>query len=588
MKIKSYKIFQEALKDEILPIQAHEVGKKYGKKFLEYEPVEKNKTIVEGKWELTEEDKMRVIGRFFSTDITELKNSLSELPDSLSLAIKNATIRKFRKLYEGLDIHKPTLRQITTLYSNCLYQINARETDSTKKMLRDELNRPIMGDDNKPTFQEKEKGEIVYTNNIVNINGFIESWNKAFKDNQVDEEVFKSHTVNSLNSTVSENPKIVDFNIFSDEPMYLYISSKPKDVLNMSMSMFYTSCQNLYIGSHRDQLLMNVFDKNTKPAFLIFDTPYYASDLELDDYKNLKGKMLSEFTAMSRMLLRATSGRGRIFLDRAYPDRLQHVFEDIVKKYTEMRTTTDHESTEFTLEVDLPEQHGLDTPYQDRFDEVNFTQIIGKNVKEISAGKISDLVDRGRISHVKISEDNIVDTIVIGSRSMLEAIEEILKDQTKMELILEKFKHINCIKLKGIDLSDYDNYNNFIMPLKGTLKIDNCKILLGKLNIENAEEVHNLEIISSYIYGSITGRKDNNDNTSIMPDISIFKNVVNLKCIYTFKKLHTSLLDLKSLKKLTLSEEGLFSSKNQEQSDFNKEIIEKLKEKGVKIQYESL
>jgi ribosome-associated toxin RatA of RatAB toxin-antitoxin module len=48
----------------------------------------------------------------------------------------------------------------------------------------------------------------------------------------------------------------LDFEIFNRD-IYLSISHNPKDILNMSISKFYSSCQHLYSGSHNSQLLGN-------------------------------------------------------------------------------------------------------------------------------------------------------------------------------------------------------------------------------------------------------------------------------------------------------------------------------------------
>ena len=54
----------------------------------------------------------------------------------------------------------------------------------------------------------------------------------------------------------------------------LLVSSKPDDFLRMAVSPFYTSCQELYTGSYRKQLLTNVFDTNSKIAYIIIDRPF--------------------------------------------------------------------------------------------------------------------------------------------------------------------------------------------------------------------------------------------------------------------------------------------------------------------------
>ena len=56
------------------------------------------------------------------------------------------------------------------------------------------------------------------------------------------------------------------------------------DILNMSVSRFYSSCQNLYSGGYRDQVIGNVFDPNSIPAFLLFDSSIH----------NRKGEHISD------------------------------------------------------------------------------------------------------------------------------------------------------------------------------------------------------------------------------------------------------------------------------------------------------
>ena len=109
--------------------------------------------------------------------------------------------------------------------------------------------------------------------------------------------------------------------------MYLSINHNAKDILNISISRFYSSCQHLYSGGQRNKLIGNVFDPNTCPAFLIFDAPIY----------NSSGELISEQLPLTRMLVRNIetwnpNDDPQIFFDRAYPDRTKDLFGKIIEK----------------------------------------------------------------------------------------------------------------------------------------------------------------------------------------------------------------------------------------------------------------
>jgi len=56
-------ISEEAkLRDVILPAQKDVVSRTWGEKFLDYEEIEATDNIKQGKWKLSEEDKIEVLG----------------------------------------------------------------------------------------------------------------------------------------------------------------------------------------------------------------------------------------------------------------------------------------------------------------------------------------------------------------------------------------------------------------------------------------------------------------------------------------------------------------------------------------------
>jgi hypothetical protein len=139
--------------------------------------------------------------------------------------------------------------------------------------------------------------------------------------------------------------------------MYLSINHNPKDILNMSISKFYASCQHLYSGGYREQVLGNVFDPNSVPAFL-----YFKSELSKDD-----GWKLSDKLFLSRMMIRSidtpeeSKNKFKLYFDRCYPDRMKNLMDDIVTKYTKMESSFAWGDGEYIFEPDIPEDVKIKT-----------------------------------------------------------------------------------------------------------------------------------------------------------------------------------------------------------------------------------
>ena len=72
--IKSRKQYlnEAKIRDVIFPRQAKEVRSNWSEKFLDYEEVTPTTKIKQGKWKLSDEDKNRVLGKFFDCDMNEV------------------------------------------------------------------------------------------------------------------------------------------------------------------------------------------------------------------------------------------------------------------------------------------------------------------------------------------------------------------------------------------------------------------------------------------------------------------------------------------------------------------------------------
>ena len=112
---------------------------------------------------------------------------------------------------------------------------------SEEIILRDESGRPVMDENNRPKKIGKKPGEVIYSRNLTNINTFVEDFNRCFKDSAVDADIFKAGQIQQLVSASKEDFGGDGYNVDIDvygRDMYLYISHKAKDILNMSISRF--------------------------------------------------------------------------------------------------------------------------------------------------------------------------------------------------------------------------------------------------------------------------------------------------------------------------------------------------------------
>jgi len=277
-------ISEEAkLRDVILPTQKEVVSKTWGEKFLDYEEIEATNNIKQGKWKLSDEDKIEVLGHFFQADLNSIYKSFNNLPDkfqevfntSIDISLIREDKDKFEKILNNFDIKKPSINQIGVLTDPVFRKISVSETLASEVIVRDENGRPVMGEDGRPQKVGKEPGEVIYSKNLTNVNGFVDDFNRCFPESKIDSSLFSSGSINQLISSSKEDfggdRYSVEVDLYSRD-MFLSIKHNAKDILNMSISRFYSSCQHLYSGGYRTQVLGNVFDPNSVPAFIIFDT----------------------------------------------------------------------------------------------------------------------------------------------------------------------------------------------------------------------------------------------------------------------------------------------------------------------------
>ena len=320
--------------DVVNPKQKEVITKRWGKKYLEYEEVEPEQEIkaIEGTWKLTTEQKYRVLGLFFKTDVSKAEAVFDNLPSEFKRAvslglnhvIENEIGREVELMAElmadGIDFDNIGLEEISALTNNVLPRIDVKTTVSDKKMVRDELGIPIRGEDGQFQFEEKVAGEFVYYSGLYNLNSFANDFDdcmkKLGKEDQIVARNFSSSEIGSIKNMLSTEVKghQADLKVFHKDA-YVSILHNPQDILNISVSKFYASCQEFYGGSHVRSLLANVFDPNSVPAFIYLDSPVYNSD----------GELIAEKLPLARFFIRSivmpSESKG-LFFDRVYPQRM--------------------------------------------------------------------------------------------------------------------------------------------------------------------------------------------------------------------------------------------------------------------------
>ncbi len=285
---------------------------------------------------------------------------------------------------------------------------------------------------------------------------------------------------------------------------------------------------------YRQKVIGNVFDPNTIPAFIVFDSPIMW-----------KGEKISDQLPLCRMMIRNMESFDQndpvqLFFDRCYPDRCKDVMDKIVEKYTQM-TSAGRLSRPYYFTPDLPEDviGSIDKPYMDRL-HIEEKRYIGVNTKSITLTPNIDWSD------VKISKNAKLKEIIIQSSILPQGFFDI-----PMSPDWIKFKYM---KLK--DLTPFSKLQT------ESLAFDKC--LLGT-NVLNTipQDIKKLQIISCEIQGI---------------DLGKFETLEEIHLVYTIsdEELIPMTQNLK-LKKLTISGD-LLSTKE------NKNYLNDLKRKGTKIE----
>lgn len=547
---KNFLIEEAKLRDVIFSRQAEAIKSKWGERYLDLEEIEATDKIKQGKWKLDEEDKFKILSAFFGVNVASVYEYLGNLPDKFNDVIKQSinielltrtygNPDKWNIIMKDFDVKKPTIDQLLLFQEPIFKKISVSETKSKEIIVRDENGRPVMGEDGRPTKRKRDEEEVVFTNNLVNAYTFAQDFNNVYPEDKFDERRFSGGDIAQLISMskedFSEGGYTFDFDVFSKE-MYLSIQHKAKDILNMSISKFYASCQHLYTGAYREKVIGNVFDPNSVPAFIIFDTPIMW-----------RGERISDQLPLCRMIIRNIETwedeEPVIFFDRAYPDRVKKAMGEIIEKYSDNKETSKDINT-YLFTPDLPEELSsrLSDPYMDRLN-IKRGRYIGTNATKLYISASEDW------SRVKISPRANIKEVIIENTNIPENFFNL------------KF-NTDWVKFKFLRLFSLEPFKNLNLS---SIAFDKCKMTGQVLNQIKTitPDVKKIQIVACDI-------KDMN--------LSVFESLDELQLVYTIdpQDLAKAISGL-TIKKLVISGD-LVSDKQ------NKDLINSLKRKGTKVE----
>ena len=234
---KLRQLIEAKFRETIPTYMQNAVTKKHGDKVLDLEVPEKTVIIPNIKQEITNQKLLSIIkeqiikqnSKNIITQIQKTKFASSNIVDYLS-KIK------------------------------VLKNINLNISDEDGYLMIDEIRKTL----NKEYYLIKNFETLEISNNKTSLYNFLTHCEKNnFKLPYTSQELkAEEKTINGIINAITNLLLITNNNKL--KKAYIYITDKPIDILNMSISCFFNSCQNLYSGSHSQKLTNNVFDTNMK------------------------------------------------------------------------------------------------------------------------------------------------------------------------------------------------------------------------------------------------------------------------------------------------------------------------------------
>lgn len=205
-----------------------------------------------------------------------------------------------------------------------------------------------------PVGKDNQLIEPQFSNNKSGIATFLKISSKTFpelNDVNIDSIINDKHFVGLRDPIINYQTNLKRI---TDAKLYLYITDKADDKLRMSISLFYDSCQNLYSGGdvgtqYNKKLLSNVFDENSKVAYLMFDSPFRD-----------KNGNSHPFSSIARTIIRVND-QGKTIFDRVYPGDMEDIFYSIIEDKTGLENVGEKGDVYHYKGIGLP------TPYMDKY-----------------------------------------------------------------------------------------------------------------------------------------------------------------------------------------------------------------------------
>jgi hypothetical protein len=351
-----YRNLQEALGDDIPGYMKDIIQKRYKGDFLSRDVPQHTDKIPNVKMEIQNDEVVDFASKMLIKSFTD---KLTEQIKKSEIWQKYYTFTSYTAdpLYSIINQSIPSLgtmkdKQILPIFT-FFYSKEFRLPDSR---LNDDSTLKYGEGTNTRGLPKINTDNIKWSNNKTGISSFLTTIKRVFPQTfgnlDVDKITRDKHFVGLREPIINYQQNVKKI---GGSPLYLYITDKPDDKLRMSVSQFYDSCQNIYTGGEQGtqwnkKLLSNVFDKNSKVAYLIYDKPY----------KDTKGNE-HPITTIARCILRVNKDGGVMF-DKVYPSNLENIFYNIITESTGIKNVGKPADT-----YDYENVPGLPAPYMDKY-----------------------------------------------------------------------------------------------------------------------------------------------------------------------------------------------------------------------------
>lgn len=427
----------DPIRQSLKPKQIERVKSTWGERFLDYKEIEPNDDIkaIQGTWKLTPEQKYKMLDLFFITDVRKAEATFENLPTEFKRAVSDALNHSINEIglsydnkmeelmADGIDFDNIGLEEISEFTENVMPRIDVKTTVSDRRMVKDENRVPVKDEEGNLQFAQKEVGEFAYYSGLYNLNSFAADYDdcmrKLGREDQVVNRNFSSNEISAIKNIMSTTVKgghNADLKVFHKDA-YVSIEHNPQDILNISVSKFYASCQELYGGSHVRSLLANVFDPASVPAFVYLDSPVYRD-----------GEVIADKLPLARFMIRSIlvpedfdnpeQKSKKLFFDRVYPQRMSQgensgvykLVEDVARIRRSFDSTDEEvRNATYVFAPDISSSDSLSEPYQDTLTTVETKRTIGLNCRYLNITANSDWSD------VIVRKNNQIEQMVINT-----------------------------------------------------------------------------------------------------------------------------------------------------------------------------